>query len=106
MPGSASTPPARITVFTGKAELGQGLKTAVIQLAAEELMVKPEAVRLVTADTAQTAERGLHRRQPLDAGQRHRDPPRRGAGPDTVDRRGGEALAAAAGIAARRPTGR
>ena len=47
-----------ITVFTGKAELGQGLKTALIQLAAEELMVKPEAVRLVTADTARTPNEG------------------------------------------------
>src|SRR5436309_1402844 len=47
-----------ITVFTGKAELGQGVKTALIQLAAEELMVKPEAVRLVTADTAQTPNEG------------------------------------------------
>ena len=47
-----------ITVFTGKAELGQGLKTALIQLAAEELMVKPEGVKLVTADTAQTPNEG------------------------------------------------
>src|SRR5204863_5144093 len=43
---------------TGKAELGQGLKTAMIQLAAEELMVAPEAVRLVTADTARTPNEG------------------------------------------------
>ena len=38
-PGSASTPTAAITVFTGKAELGQGIKTALIQVAAEELAV-------------------------------------------------------------------
>lgn len=44
----------KITVFTGKAELGQGLKTALAQLAAEELVVAPEAIHLVTADTAQT----------------------------------------------------
>ena len=48
----------RITVFTGKAELGQGLKTALIQLAAEELAVEPEAVTLVTADTARTPDEG------------------------------------------------
>ena len=30
-----------ITVFTGKAELGQGIKTALIQIAAEELVVEP-----------------------------------------------------------------
>ncbi len=69
-----------ITVFTGKAELGQGIKTALIQVAAEELVVAPDRIELVTADTERTAERGLHRGQPFDAGQRHRDPPRRGAG--------------------------
>jgi nicotinate dehydrogenase subunit B len=47
-----------ITVFTGKAELGQGLKTALAQIAAEELMVAPEAVGLVTADTARTPDEG------------------------------------------------
>ena len=47
-----------ITVFTGKAELGQGLKTALTQLAAEELMVAPEAIRLATADTALTPDEG------------------------------------------------
>ena len=48
----------RITVFTGKAELGQGIKTALIQIAAEELMVAPEAIHLVTADTALTPDEG------------------------------------------------
>jgi CO/xanthine dehydrogenase Mo-binding subunit len=48
----------KITVFTGKAELGQGLKTAMLQLAAEELAVAPEAIHLVTADTAQTPNEG------------------------------------------------
>lgn len=43
-----------ITVFTGKVELGQGIKTALIQVAAEELMVQPRRIRLVTADTART----------------------------------------------------
>jgi nicotinate dehydrogenase subunit B len=47
-----------ITVFTGKAELGQGLKTALAQIAAEELIVAPEAIRLVTADTALTPDEG------------------------------------------------
>jgi nicotinate dehydrogenase subunit B len=48
----------KITVFTGKAELGQGIKTALIQLAAEELVVAPEAIHLVTADTALTPDEG------------------------------------------------
>ena len=47
-----------ITVFTGKAELGQGLKTALIQLAAEELVVEPPSVHLVTADTSRTPNEG------------------------------------------------
>ena len=47
-----------ITVFTGKAELGQGIKTALIQLAAEELAVAPQSITLVTADTARTPNEG------------------------------------------------
>ena len=48
-----------ITVFTGKAELGQGIKTALIQVAAEELDVTPGNIELVTADTLQTPDEGL-----------------------------------------------
>ena len=44
----------RATVFTGKVELGQGLKTALIQLAAEQLALAPEHIELVTADTDRT----------------------------------------------------
>ncbi len=47
-----------ITVFTGKAELGQGIKTALIQVAAEELAVEPGRIALVTADTARTPDEG------------------------------------------------
>lgn len=47
-----------ISVFTGKAELGQGVKTAILQIAAEELEVEPTAIRLVTADTGQTPDEG------------------------------------------------
>jgi nicotinate dehydrogenase subunit B len=47
-----------ITVLTGKAELGQGIKTAILQLAAEELVVAPARIKLVTADTARTADEG------------------------------------------------
>ena len=47
-----------ITVFTGKVEFGQGIKTALIQLAAEELVVGPARIRLVTADTADTPNEG------------------------------------------------
>jgi len=48
-----------ITVFTGKVELGQGIKTALIQVAAEELDVEPAAIHLVTADTLLTPDEGL-----------------------------------------------
>ncbi len=48
----------QITVFTGKAELGQGIMTALIQCAAEELDVKTSAITLVTADTARTPNEG------------------------------------------------
>ena len=48
-----------VTVFTGKAELGQGIKTAILQVAAEELSVALSRIRLVTADTAQTPNEGF-----------------------------------------------
>src|SRR6478752_3322291 len=41
-----------VTVFTGKAELGQGIKTALVQVAADELALLPQQITLVTADTA------------------------------------------------------
>jgi nicotinate dehydrogenase subunit B len=47
-----------VTVLTGKAELGQGIETALVQLAAEELAVDPAAVGIVTADTGRTPDEG------------------------------------------------
>ncbi|HXB78074.1 MAG TPA: molybdopterin cofactor-binding domain-containing protein [Bradyrhizobium sp.] len=47
-----------ITVFTGKAEIGQGVKTAIQQIAAEELDVPFASPKLVTADTGRTANEG------------------------------------------------
>ncbi len=68
-PGSLATTPyldswiridadGSITVFTGKAELGQGVRTAIQQIAAEELDVPFEALKIVTADTRLTANEG------------------------------------------------
>ena len=51
-------PDGAVTVFTGKAELGQGIKTALIQVAAEQLYLAPDQVSLVTADTYRTANEG------------------------------------------------
>jgi len=48
-----------ITVFTGKAELGQGIRTALTQVAAHELAVLPKQIDLVTADTARTPDEGV-----------------------------------------------
>ena len=48
----------RISVFTGKAELGQGIKTAILQIAADQLGVEMKSIDLVTADTALTPNEG------------------------------------------------
>jgi nicotinate dehydrogenase subunit B len=48
-----------ITAFTGKAELGQGFKTAFQQIAAEELDVSFASVKVITADTGLTANEGF-----------------------------------------------
>jgi nicotinate dehydrogenase subunit B len=47
-----------ITAFSGKAELGQGFRTAFQQIAAEELDVSFETLKVVTADTKLTANEG------------------------------------------------
>ncbi len=47
-----------ITVFTGKAELGQGIRTALLQIAAEQLDTDPGHFKLITADTALTPNEG------------------------------------------------
>lgn len=47
-----------VTILTGKAELGQGLKTALLQIAAEELKVPFAGLKLVTADTGLTVDEG------------------------------------------------
>ena len=47
-----------ITIFSGKVELGQGIKTALAQIAADELDVALERVRVVMGDTARTPDEG------------------------------------------------
>src|SRR5262245_63987241 len=51
-------PAGTVTVFTGKCELGQGILTALAQIAAEELDVAYERVEIVSADTARTPNEG------------------------------------------------
>ena len=53
------TPDGRITVLTGRVELGQGVLTAMRQIAAEELDVAPERLELLSGDTAETADEGV-----------------------------------------------
>ena len=52
-------PDGRVTVFTGKAELGTGIKTAIAQLAADELDVALDRIDLITADTGLTPNEGV-----------------------------------------------
>ncbi len=47
-----------VTVFSGKVELGTGVRTALAQVAAEELDVPIERVRMVMGDTARTPDEG------------------------------------------------
>ena len=48
----------RITIFTGKVELGQGIRTALLQVAAHELQIDPGRLVLVTADTERSPNEG------------------------------------------------
>src|SRR5713226_4787752 len=50
--------PGRVTVSTGRVEIGQGVLTAMHQIAAEELDVMPERIRLQTGDTDLTPNEG------------------------------------------------
>ncbi|MDM7956995.1 molybdopterin cofactor-binding domain-containing protein [Blastomonas sp.] len=52
-------PDGAATVFTGKAELGQGIGTALLQIAADELDLPLERVKLITADTGRTPDEGI-----------------------------------------------
>lgn len=47
-----------VRIFTGKLELGQGISTAISQVAAEELDLDMEIVEIVLADTARTPDEG------------------------------------------------
>src|SRR5262249_61706936 len=46
------------TIFTGKVELGQGIVTALAQIAAEELDLPIARVEMISGDTAQTPDEG------------------------------------------------
>ena len=48
-----------VTAYTGKAEIGQGMSTAQIQLVAEDLCVPLSRVKLIVCDTAMTPDQGV-----------------------------------------------
>lgn len=48
-----------VTVLTGKVEFGQGIKTALAQIAAEELDISLARVRVAATDTDQSPDEGL-----------------------------------------------
>ena len=52
-------PNGTVTVFTGKVELGQGIGSALAQVAADELDVDYLRIDMVTADTSRTPDEGI-----------------------------------------------
>ena len=50
--------PGHVTVSTGRVEIGQGVLTAMLQIAAEELDVAPDSILLQTGDTDLTPNEG------------------------------------------------
>src|ERR1039458_8342081 len=48
-----------VTVFTGKVELGQGILTALAQIAADELDVAMSRIVMISGDTTQTPDEGV-----------------------------------------------
>jgi CO/xanthine dehydrogenase Mo-binding subunit len=55
----AFTTPGRITIFSGKVEIGQGVLTAMVQLAAEELDVVSTRIAITSGDTERTPNEGF-----------------------------------------------
>jgi nicotinate dehydrogenase subunit B len=51
-------PNGTVTIFTGKIELGQGIGTALAQIAADELDVEMKRIEIVAGDTARTPNEG------------------------------------------------
>ena len=47
------------TIFTGKVELGQGISTALVQIAADELDLPLARVEMISGDTAQTPDEAI-----------------------------------------------
>jgi nicotinate dehydrogenase subunit B len=52
-------PDGTATIFTGKVELGQGILTALAQIAAEELYLPTARIVMISGDTARTPDEGV-----------------------------------------------
>lgn len=52
------TPTGEVTLFSGSCDMGQGIRTGLIQIAAEELGVPSESIRVVRSDTDLTPDAG------------------------------------------------
>ena len=48
-----------VSVFSGKVEIGQGILTALAQIAAEELGIALERIRMIPADTSRSPDEGV-----------------------------------------------
>jgi CO/xanthine dehydrogenase Mo-binding subunit len=48
-----------VSIFSGKVEIGQGILTALAQIAAEELGIALERIRMVAADTSVSPDEGV-----------------------------------------------
>jgi CO/xanthine dehydrogenase Mo-binding subunit len=48
-----------VSIFSGKVEIGQGILTALAQIAAEELGIALDRIRMVAADTAMSPDEGV-----------------------------------------------
>ena len=70
-----------VTLFTGKVELGQGIRTAIARIGAEELDVSLARDSRADGRHGARSQRAAHRGQRLDGGERHGDAPGRGRGP-------------------------
>jgi len=51
--------PGKVTIFSGKVEIGQGVLTAMVQLAAEELDVAAARIAIESGDTGRTPNEGF-----------------------------------------------
>ena len=80
--------PGKVRIATGKVEIGQGILTAMTQIAAEELDVRPDQIRLVSGETDVSPSEYFTSGSYSVVGRRRRDPAGLRRGARHVDRQG------------------